>query len=146
MKVTVRQEQDFHFVGTGPSGREVPIDAAEYVGGKGRGVRPPELMFHAIASCVGIHLYEALVRDGKTVDTIEISTDADRRTDDYPKVFTAIRLDVRVRGDNVSGRDVDRGLARTVRDPGTCSLAYMIDKLAPISWTITISSREAASG
>jgi hypothetical protein len=33
---------------------------------------------------------------------------------------------------------VDRGLARTVRDPGTCSIAYMIDKLAPITWTIAL--------
>lgn len=34
MKVKVVQKEDFHFVGTGESGREVPIDAAGYVGGK----------------------------------------------------------------------------------------------------------------
>jgi hypothetical protein len=45
MKLTVRQKEDFHFVGKGESGIEVPIDAAGYVGGKGRGVRPPELLF-----------------------------------------------------------------------------------------------------
>ncbi|HHJ64494.1 MAG TPA: OsmC family peroxiredoxin, partial [Aquifex aeolicus] len=29
MKVKVKQKEDFHFVGTGPAGREVPIDAAD---------------------------------------------------------------------------------------------------------------------
>ena len=46
MKVKVKQKEDFHFIGIGPAGREVPIDAADYVGGKGRGIRPPELLFH----------------------------------------------------------------------------------------------------
>jgi putative redox protein len=52
MKVKVVQKEDFHFVGIGEAGREVPIDAAGYVGGKGRGIRPPELLFHSIAGCV----------------------------------------------------------------------------------------------
>jgi len=80
MKVKVAQKEDFHFLGTGESGREVPIDAAGYVGGKGRGIRPPELLFHSIAGCVGIHLYEALHKEGKHTEHIEIETDAERIT------------------------------------------------------------------
>ena len=137
MKVKVVQKEDFHFVGIGESNREVPIDAAGYVGGKGRGIRPPELLFHSIAGCVGIHLYEALHKEGKHTESIEIETDADRITEGYPKVFTKIYLFVKVKGD-VSEEDVKRALDKTIYDPGTCSIAHMINKVAPIEYKIEL--------
>jgi putative redox protein len=137
MKVRVVQKEDFHFVGVGEAGREVPIDAAGYVGGKGRGIRPPELLFHSIAGCVGIHLYEALHKEGKHTEHIEIETDAERITEGYPKVFTKIYLFVKVKGD-VSEEDVKKALDKTIFDPGTCSIAYMINKVAPIEYKIEI--------
>jgi len=137
MKVKVVQKEDFHFVGIGEANREVPIDAAGYVGGKGRGIRPPELLFHSIAGCVGIHLYEALHKEGKHTESIEIETDADRITEGYPKVFTKIYLFVKVKGD-VSEEDVKKALDKTIYDPGTCSIAYMINKIAPIEYRIEL--------
>ncbi|RMH80011.1 MAG: OsmC family peroxiredoxin [Acidobacteria bacterium] len=137
MKVKVIQKEDFHFVGTGESGREVPIDAAGYVGGKGRGIRPPELLFHSIAGCVGIHLYEALHKEGKHTDHIEIETDADRITEGYPKVFTKIYLFVKVKGE-VTEEDVKKALDKTIYNPGTCSIAYMVNKVAPIEYQVQI--------
>ncbi len=137
MKVKVEQREDFHFVGIGESGREVPIDAASYVGGKGRGVRPPELLFHSIAGCVGIHLYEALHKEGKHTEHIQIETDAERITEGYPKVFTKIYLFVKVKG-HVSKEDVEKALEKTIYEPGTCSIAYMINKVAPIEFNIEI--------
>lgn len=137
MKVKVVQKEYFHFVGIGEAGREVPIDAAGYVGGKGRGIRPPELLFHSIAGCVGIHLYEALYKEGKHTEHIEIETDAERITEGYPKVFTKIYLFVKVKGD-VSEEDVKKALDKTIFDPGTCSIAYMINKVAPIEYKIEI--------
>jgi len=137
MKVKVVQKEDFHFIGIGEANREVPIDAAGYVGGKGRGIRPPELLFHSIAGCVGIHLYEALHKEGKHTESIEIETDADRITEGYPKVFTKIYLFVKVKGD-VSEEDVKKALDKTIYDPGTCSIAYMINKVAPIEYKIEL--------
>jgi putative redox protein len=107
------------------------------VGGKGRGIRPPELLFHSIAGCVGIHLYEALHKEGKHTEHIEIETDAERITEGYPKVFTKIYLFVKVKGD-VSEEDVKKALDKTIFDPGTCSIAYMINKVAPIEYKIEI--------
>ena len=137
MKVRVVQKEDFHFLGVGESNREVPIDAAGYVGGKGRGIRPPELLFHSIAGCVGIHLYEALHKEGKHTEHIEIETDAERITEGYPKVFTKIYLFVKVKG-NVSEEDVKKALDKTIYDPGTCSIAYMINKVAPIEYKVEL--------
>ncbi len=139
MKVKVKQKEDFHFIGIGPANREVPIDAAEYVGGKGRGIRPPELLFHSIAGCVGIHLYEALHKEGKEVEDIEIETDAERITEGYPKVFTKIYLFVKVKG-KLTEEEVKKALDKTIYDPGTCSIAYMVNKVAPIEYKIELVS------
>ncbi|MEN3033774.1 MAG: OsmC family protein [Aquificaceae bacterium] len=137
MKVYVKQVEDFHFVGVGDFGKELLIDAANYVGGKNRGFRPPELLFHSLAGCVGIHLYEALKKEGKSPNHIEIETDADRVTDSYPKVFKKIFLKVRLSG-NVSVQDVENAMKKTIFDPGTCSIAYMINQIAPIEYSIEL--------
>lgn len=137
MKVYVKQAEDFHFVGVGDFGKELPIDAAAYVGGKGRGFRPPELLFQSLAGCVGIHLYEALIKDGKSPRSIEIETDAERVTDSYPKVFKKIFLKVKLSG-NLSIQDVESAMKKTIFDPGTCSIAYMINQIAPIEYSIEL--------
>jgi putative redox protein len=44
---------------------------------------------------------------------------------------------VKVKGD-VSEEDVKKALDKTIFDPGTCSIAYMINKVAPIEYKIEI--------
>jgi putative redox protein len=136
MKVTVKQKDGYHFIG---SGAEYPgdllIDAAAHVGGKGRGFRPPELMMYSIAGCMGIHGYEALLEAGKSVDSVEVETGGERR-DDYPKMFTNITLKVRIKGGGLTEKD-----ARDAFDDAlnrTCSIAAMVNKVAPISFEFQI--------
>lgn len=134
MKVVVKQKEDFHFVGRGDAGIDVLIDAAAYVGGKGRGIRPPELLFHSIAGCMGIHVYEALHKAGKKVDDVVVETDAERR-EEYPKVFTKIYLKFTIKGD-VTEEDVKNAIEVSLNK--TCSIAYMINQVAPISYEFKI--------
>ena len=134
MKVIVKQKEDFHFVGEGEAKIPVLIDAAAYVGGKGRGIRPPELLFHSVAGCMGIHVYEALHKAGKEVEDIVIETDAERK-DTYPKVFTKIYLNFTVKG-NVSEEEVKEAVETSLNK--TCSIAYMINQIAPISYSIKV--------
>ncbi len=131
MKVTVKQKEDFHFIG---SGAEYPgdllIDAAGHVGGKGRGFRPPELIMYSIAGCMGIHGYEALLKAGKSVDSVEVETDAER-ADDYPKWFTKIVLKVRLKGSGLTEKDVKEAFDEALNK--TCSIAAMVNRVAPIT-------------
>lgn len=131
MKVTVKQKEDFHFIG---SGGEFPadllIDAAAHVGGKGRGFRPPELLMYSIAGCMGIHSYEALLKAGKSVDGVEVETDGER-LDDHPKVFTKIMLKFRFKGSDLTDKDVRDAIDIALTK--TCSIAAMVNKVAPIS-------------
>jgi len=131
VKVKVAQKDGFHFIG---SGAEYPgdllIDAAAHVGGKGRGFRPPELLMYSIAGCMGIHSYEALVKAGKKVDSIQVETDGER-ADEHPKWFTKIMLKFSVKGSGLTEKDVRDAI--DVALGKTCSIAAMINRVAPIS-------------
>jgi putative redox protein len=131
MKVKVRQKQDFHFIGKGgefPS--ELLIDAAAHVGGKGRGFRPPELLMYSVAGCMGIHTYEALHKAGKHVEDIEVETDGERR-ETHPKVYTKVTLKFRMKGTNLTDNDIRAAIHEALTK--TCSIAVMVNQVAPIS-------------
>lgn len=131
MKVRVKQKEDFHFIGSGAEyPGELLIDAAAHVGGKGRGFRPPELIMYSIAGCMGIHGYEALLKAGKSVDSVEVETDAER-ADDYPKWFTKIVLKFRIKGSGLTEQDVKAAFDEALNK--TCSIAAMVNRVAPIT-------------
>jgi len=131
MKVKVKQKEDFHFIGKGgeyPS--ELLIDAAATVGGKGRGFRPPELLMYSVAGCMGIHTYEALHHAGKHVEDVEVETDGERR-DTQPKVYTKVTLKFGMKGTNLTDKDVRDAIHEALTK--TCSIAVMVNQVAPIS-------------
>jgi len=130
VKISVKQKENFHFIGSGAEyPGELLIDAAAHVGGKGRGFRPPELLMYSIAGCMGIHTYEALVKAGKQCDSIQVETDGER-ADEHPKWFTKIMLKFTVKG-SLSEKDVRDAI--DVALGKTCSIAAMINRVAPIS-------------
>jgi putative redox protein len=132
MKVKVTQKDGFHFIG---SGGEFPtpllIDAAAHVGGKGRGYRPPELLMYSIAGCMGIHTYEALHKAGKHVESLEVETDGVRK-EDHPKVYTKIMLKFRLKGHGLTDKDVKAAIEEALHK--TCSIAAMVNRVAPITY------------
>jgi len=132
MKVKVKQKEDFHFIGSGgefPS--QLLIDAAPHVGGKGRGFRPPALFMYSIAGCMGIHTYEALLKAGKRVDDLEVDTDGVRQ-EEHPKVYTKITLKFRVKGKDLTDSDVKSAIEVALHK--TCSIAALVNRVAPISY------------
>lgn len=131
MKVKVTQKSDFHFIGTGEDfSGQLPIDAAAHVGGKGRGFRPPGLLMYSIASCMGIHTYEALHKADKTAEGVEVETDGERR-EEHPKIYTKISLRFRMRGKDLTDKDVQDAIRTALTK--TCSIAVMANMVAPIT-------------
>jgi putative redox protein len=129
--VKVTQKDGFHFIGSGAEyPGELLIDAAAHVGGKGRGFRPPELLMYSIASCMGIHSYEALVKAGKKIDSITVEADGERADKD-PKWFTKILLTFSVKGSGLTEKDVRDAIDMALNK--TCSIAAMVNRVAPIS-------------
>ena len=138
MKVRVNQKTDFHFIGKSEDlDRELPIDAAAHVGGKGRGFRPPALFMYSIAACMGIHAYEALHKAGKQVEDVEVETDGERRPD-YPKVYTKIMLKFRMKGPDLTDKDIQDAIHEALTR--TCSIAVMANQVAPITCEYEVGS------
>lgn len=141
MKIKVRQKEDFHFIGSGGEFKgELVIDAARHVGGKGRGFRPPELLMYSVAGCMGIHTYEALHKAGKHVTDVEIDTDGERR-EDHPKMYTKVTLKIRMKGGDLTDADVKNAIYSALTK--TCSIAAMVNRVAPITCEYQV---ESASG
>ena len=139
MKVKVTQKADFHFIGSGGEyAGPLLIDAAAHVGGKGRGFRPPELLMYSIAGCMGIHTYEALHKAGKHVGEIEVETDGERQ-ETHPRVYTKISLTFRMKGEALTQQDVRNAIEEALHK--TCSIAAMVNRVAPISYEFTIVNR-----
>mgnify|MGYP001572074396 CR=1 FL=1 len=132
MKVKVSQKEGFHFMGSGGEfATQLPIDAAAHVGGKGRGYRPPELLMYSIAGCMGIHTFEALHEAGKHVEDLEVETDGVRQ-ETHPKVYTKIALKFRLKGKGLTDKDVKDAIEVALHK--TCSIAAMVNRVAPISY------------
>jgi putative redox protein len=85
---------------------------------------------YSIAGCMGIHTYEALQKAGKHAEEIEVETDGVRR-EDHPKMFTKISLRFRMKGKGLTDTDVRDAIHIALTK--TCSIAAMIDRVAPIS-------------
>ncbi len=86
------------FVGTGSSGHEVRMDAAERVGGADAAARPVEVLLSSLGGCTGMDVI-SILRKMKTEPqalSVEIH---DERASDYPKVITKIHLIYKVEGD-----------------------------------------------
>lgn len=131
MKIRVKQKSDYHFIGTGEDFTgELPIDAAAHVGGKGRGFRPPGLLMYSVASCMGIHTFEALEKAGKHVHNVEVDTDGERR-DGHPKVYTKVTLRLRMQGKDLTDHDVQEAIREALTK--SCSIAVMVNMVAPIT-------------
>lgn len=131
MKIKVKQKSDFHFIGSGAEYKgELPIDAASHVGGKGRGFRPPELLFYSVAACMGIHSYEVLHKAGKHVDGLEVDTDGTRR-ESKPIIFTSMLLKFKITGKDLTDGDIRGAITEALVK--TCSIAVMVNMTCPIT-------------
>jgi len=86
------------FVGRGPSGHDVPMDAAESAGGGDRAARPVEVLLCALGGCTGMDVVSILRKMKTEPRGLRIEID-DEREADLPKAIRAIHLTYIVSGD-----------------------------------------------
>jgi putative redox protein len=86
---------------------------------------------YSIAGCMGIHTYEALHHAGKHVEHVEVETDGVRQ-EQHPKVYTKISLKFRLKGAGLTDKDARDAIEEALHK--TCSIAAMVNRVAPISY------------
>ena len=90
-----------------------------------------ELVLHALAGCLGVDLSMMLAKMKQPVTGLEITVEADR-AEEHPKIYTDIRLHVKVHG-AVSARKLERAI--NLSQETYCSVSAMLARSAKISHT-----------
>jgi len=106
--------QGLYFTGQADSGHSLSFDSPEEVGGTNAAARPMEGLLLAMMACFSADVVSILQKKRKAVTAYQLTAQADR-AEDFPKVFTAIRLHLMVRSSDAQPADVERAieLART---------------------------------
>jgi len=114
-----------------PTGQEIVMDAGEDHGGRNLGARPMHLLLVGLAGCTGMDVISFLRKMRQSVTGYRIEVEGER-AEDYPKVFTHIKVRHVVTGDVEENR-----LAKAVELSETkyCSANAMLKAVAAIETT-----------
>ena len=135
MRVHLTKLKDvLQFEGINPSGDAINIGAAESVGGTGLGMRPMELLLHAIASCASIDICLILKKQRQIIESYEVITNG-RRAGEVPAYFETIHMEFVFTG-KLDDKKVHRAVELSVEK--YCSVAKTIDSNVKITYDYKI--------
>ena len=112
------------FEGAASRGFTVPLDTLAAQGGDESGFSPMELLLVGLSGCTAMDVISILEKKRQDVRGIELRVEADQRTDEYPKIYTEIRLHFVVTGFGVSPEAVARSIA--LSEEKYCSVGGMV--------------------
>ena len=135
MKASARWVDGRVFLGESGSGHAVVMDGAPEAGGRNLGIRPMEMLLIGLAGCSGFDVVHILERGRERITGCTVEAEAERAETD-PRVFTAIRLRYRIRGQALSRDKVERAVALSAEK--YCSASIMLGATATLSHEIVI--------
>ncbi len=130
MRARVKWLDHMSFVGESGSGHSVVMDSAEEFGGRNLGLRPMEMLLLGLGGCTAFDVMVMLKKARQTVQDCEVELSSDR-SEDIPKVFTAIHVHFIVSGKNLSENHVKRAVNLSAEK--YCSASQMLGKVAKIT-------------
>ncbi len=138
----VRWSAGRQFVGTDAHGHSIVMDARPEYGGEGSGIRPVELVLHGLAGCTAMDVISILEKKRQDIRGIEINVVGTQRTDEYPKIYSAIEVEYVVTGFNVKPEAVARAIE--LSEEKYCSVKGMLgDQVTVSSSYRVLEAREA---
>ena len=136
MDATVRWTGGMGFAGaSAESGGKITMDSRPEHGGTGLGPSPMETVLLALAGCTGMDVVSILETMRAPLAGLEIRVSGDR-ADEHPRVFTRIRLEYIVRGNDLKPEQVGRAVQ--LSQEKYCSVSAMLRASAELtySWRI----------
>jgi len=121
--VAVKWVDGLRFIGNGYSNHALAIDASTEDGGSDSAVRPGEMILMALAGCTGIDIVSMLKKMRVAFDSFEIGITAET-AEQYPKYFTKINVEYRVRGRNIPEDKLQRAI--TLSRETYCSVSAQL--------------------
>lgn len=137
MDVSVRYQGGMRFLGEGPSGHGIPIDAAPDAGGTGAGARPMEMLLVSLGGCSGLTVVSILRKMRVPFDGFEIRLKGERQAE-HPKAFTDIQVEYHFWGDGLEGHRAQIERAVHLSHERYCSVAATLGNGVPISHRVVL--------
>ena len=119
-KVITRMETELIYRAE-QEGRGVVIDAGS---GENRGQTPMELFLSALTGCATVDVIEILKKRRKRIDRLEIVTEAQRRDEPFPRIFTHIKIIFQLTSPDANQAELDRAVALSMDK--YCSVRGMV--------------------
>ena len=130
MKARVKWVENALFVAESSSGHSITIDGAPEVGGRDLGIRPMEAVLLGLGGCTAIDVVRMLKKGRQAINDYVIEIEA-KRADSIPKVFTHIHLVYRIKGSDLSERQVARVVSLSAEK--YCSVTMMLSTAVEIT-------------
>lgn len=143
-RTTVRWNGARQFVGWDGAGHGVVMDAKPEYKGEGSGTRPLELFLSAIAGCTAMDVISVLEKKRQDVRGLELHVEADQREDEFPKIYTQIRIHFVVTGYGVKESAVARAIE--LSEDKYCSVRGMLGPQTTVVTSFEVRESPAPSG
>jgi len=135
MKANVKWVSGLSLMGKGGSNHWIPMDANEELGGFNAASRPMELFLIGLGGCTGMDVLSILKKKRIPLTDFEIQVEAEQ-AEDYPKIFTKIKIHFIVHGKNINKIDVERAIE--LSETKYCSASAMLRKTAQMETSYQI--------
>jgi len=138
MQVWLRQLEGLAMAGTADSHHWVVMDTDKDVGGSNGASKPLELVLMGLGGCTGMDVLSILKKMRVNLERFEMVLDAER-AEEHPRVFTGIRVEYRVFGENIDPEHVERAIA--LSRTKYCAVSAMLSKSVPIEFSYRINPK-----
>ncbi|MHA1597836.1 MAG: OsmC family protein [Alphaproteobacteria bacterium] len=130
MQATVKWIDGVMFVGSSGSGHSVVMDGAAESGGQNLGIRPMEMLLLGMGGCSSFDVVGILKK--ARVDLVDCRVEMTaERSEEIPKVMTAIHAYYVVTGRGLTPENVERAISLSVEK--YCSASVMLAETATIT-------------
>ena len=123
------------FVAEGGSGHTITMDGAPGDGGRNLASRPMEVVLMGMGGCTAIDVVSMLKKQRQDIEGIEVAMVAER-ADDFPKVYSSVKLIYTVRGRKLNKALVERAVS--LSDEKYCSATAMFKKTASVTHEVVL--------
>lgn len=130
------QNKGFHFNGKSPSNHLINYDSGPS-GTETQGFTPMEAVLQSAAVCSGMDIVSILDKKRKSPDHFSIEVSAER-AETHPKIFTAIHLVYKFKGNGLTEKDAEQAIKLSVEK--YCSVIGMIRNTVDVSWEYKINN------
>jgi putative redox protein len=135
MKALVQWKKGINFAGKAETGVWVPMGPSKPEGKEPDAATPMELLLMALGACTAMDIVSILEKKRIKIDDFWVELEA-QKTDEYPKVFSAIHMKFVVVGKNIPKDAVVQ--AEKLSHEKYCSVGAMIGKVASITREVEI--------